>query len=1312
MNTLVEQEKVRFVYVQNPLQPAENRVEILADYDGMRTLADYLGPLEGEWAVSVSGRIIEQDQWALTYLHLKDCVVIAPMIYGGGGGGGKTVLRLVAIIALTVVSAGAGAAFGAAAGSALGISAAAGTALVSAGVMMAGTMAINALLPPATPKTPATGNDYDSSPTYGIDGPKNISTSGIPVPVIYGEAWFGGNFIQSYVDNVGDDQYLNLLVNLGEGPIDSVSDIYVNDQPISSYNNVQIWFRNGTANQEMIPYFDDIITAVNRSVELTSGNYMTHVVEEPVDRLRVDVVMPSGVSRADDEDGLVPFTANFTLEIREAGGVWRPFVEGAGSATVSIGGKQMSPLRRSYYSATLNKSKTYEIRAIHQQATDDSNTSNKITLTDINYILFDDMNYRHTALFGMRIKLSSQLSGIPSVIYRVKGRKVPLYNPVTGNYVETWTANPAWIALDVLMNKRYGGKIPLNRIKLDYFRQWATFCTNNNLTFNGTIDQRTNLWDALAPICKVGRAQIVRAGTRFQVSMVRKSKPVQMFSMGNVKKGSLSIDWLPQDERANEVRITYYDKNDQGKQKTVIVPNQAARERGEESNPTELTLYGVDNVEQATREGTLAMNMQQLLKTISFEAPISAIVCTLGDVIGLQHDVPNWGQGGLLEDGNTKRVIKVDKPVDMSLGGTYVARVRHDKVLQGTWEVETIVGNIVIPTGPFNVQMFERYRRLVNPGTGADYQIQEAIIDQFGRHGLRLDRVTGLTVGTTIQLYDTNVIESRVVGAVSADGMTISVTSDFSAIPRAGTPWAFGLNETEIMLMTVTGITGKDDMWRVLTGIEYTDDAYDDTVIDYKPDPINTNPVIPPVVFDGFKERRYLVGAAYTSDVEMTWRSNDTAYNYAEVHINIDNEGWRFKDANATFYNLAAINSGTIQVKLIPVTIEGFKPSWDSQPIYTYTVVGGVPRNPDPPLNFRVGTITNDIIELLWGDFDAWSAAQNVYAYEIWHAEGENAVLESAQLLAVTKNNHYPHVGLKSDTYYTYWVRAVNVLTNGKKSNFVPAAGLSVKTLPADTIYDLFPGGIGLTDLDDQLQSEVTKNEDISAIVSELAAKVEEVTDGNKMEIFQRKEAIAGVEAFVRQEVSTLVQEDQAIATMLTELEARVNDDIAAQLSEEKIARADADSAIAATVTQLQAKVNNDITAAIQSEAVARADQDSALAGQINTISARVGSNETAITQQAQVVDGLKAQYTVKINSNGHVVGFGLATTNSDGGSVASEFSIVADQFKVVKPGTTSVIPVFTVDAAKNRVVIQNAIVGDLQSDNYVAGVSGWCIKK
>lgn len=1310
MNTSVKtKEQVLFVYVKNPLQPAESRVCVSNDHEKNRSLADYLGAIEGRWAVSVSGKLIEQEDWEQTYLQANDCVVVAPLIGGGGGGGGKTVLRLVAIIALTVVSAGAGAAFGAAAGGALGVSAAAGTALVSAGVMMAGTMAINALLPPATPKAPASGSDYDSSPTYGIDGPKNMSSRGIPVPVVYGESWFAGNFLQSYVDNVGDDQYLNLLINLGEGPVEGITEIMINNQPMNNFSNVETWFRNGTEHQTMIPYFGDIIVPVNRNLDLQPGVYSLHTVADAVDRLRVDIVMPGGVNRADDEDGLVPFTALFTLELREVGGAWGPFVEGASTGQVAIGGKQMSALRRSYYSRTLDRSKRYEVRAIHNQSTDDTNVSNRVSLTDVNYITFDDLTYKHTALFGMRIKLSDQLSGIPSVQYRLKGRKVPVYSPLTGAYDETFTSNPAWIALDVLMHKRYGGGISASRIKMEYFRQWATFCDQNNLKFNGAIDQRTNLWDALAPICKVGRAQIIRAGTRFQVSMVRKQKPVQMFSMGNIKKGSLSIDWLAMDERANECHVSYYDKNDGGKQKTVIVPNMAARERGEEAKPTELTLYGVDNVEQATREGTLAMNMQQLLKTISFEAPISAIACTLGDVVAIQHDVPDWGQGGLTDAGSTKNVLVVDKPVTQDLGGTYVVRVRHDKVLQGTWEVDELIGNIVVPTGPFNIQMFERYRRLFVPGTGQDFQIQEPIIDQYGRHGLRLNSTAGLKKGDTIQLFDTDVLETRFVGAVSPDGLRITPTQAFSAIPGRETPWAFGLNGTEVMMMTIMDISGKDDLWKTIGGIEYSDAAYNDTVVDYPPDPTNTNPVMPNITFNGFKERRYLVGAAYTSDVEMTWSCTDIAYAYAEVHINIDGEGWKFMDANATFYQLTAINSGSIQLKLVPVTIEGFKPNFNAVPVHTYTVEGGVPRNPDPPLNFRVGTVTNDIIELLWGDLNAWSAAQNVYAYEIWHAEGQGAVLESAQLIAVTKNDHYPHVGLLKNSWHTYWIRTINVTAKNAKSAFIPAAGLSVQCKDNDPY-----GLIDLTDLAPSLRESINAPkvlEDLSQIIANAATKLEETDDAQKQEVFNRKQAVGEVAASVNEQVAAIADETEAMAARITQMEATTTPGTQAKIDELAQVVANGDSTLAQRISLMQVKFADDLSAAIAQEQTVRADAISALASQVTTLTSTVGDNTASLQETMEVVDGISAQYTLRVDINGIVSGFGIAT--GEGG--VSEFAIMASRFKIYGPGPGDTVvktAVFNVDAETGVAYLRNAVVGNLQSDNYISGVSGWCLKK
>jgi len=1524
MSTQAKSRKlVTFIYITNPLTPAESRVTLEQRHARKKSLAKYLGPLEGEWAVSVSGKLVHRKDWSKTYLQPKDCVVVAPVLMGGGGGQGKTILRLVALVALTYFTAGIATAGIASMGVAGGSFAAYG---ISAAVMIGGTMAINALIPPPTPSLSSSGSDYDSSSSYGIDGPKNQSTKNIPVPVIYGESWFAGNFIQTYVENDGDTQYLNMLLNVGEGPIEDITDIHVNDQPIANFTNVEVFKRLGTADQEVIPYFSDIIIPVNRSVTLGNGVWTVHTVNASVDKLRVDIVMPSGIGRVDDEDGMVGYTTAFDMEIREAGGAWQPFT--GSTSRISIAGRQMSALRKSYYSNELDRNKRYEVRFAHTQDTSDENVLNKITVTDINQIQYDDLNYRHTALLGIRIKLDEQLSNIPSVTYRVKGRKVRVYDVAAGEYVEKWTSNPAWIALDALTHTRYGGGIAYSRIKLDYFRQWAQYCDDNKLTFNGAIDQQSNLWDALKPIYKLGRAMPVRSGTKFQVAILKKRKPVQLFTVGNIKKSSLKIDWLAADERANEVAVTFYDKEDFGAAKTVIVPNMRARERGEDRIPTDLTLYGCDNIDQATREGTLAMNMQELLKTVTFEAPMESIACGLGDVVAIQHDMPQWGTGGLLDAGSTRSVLKLDRPVEFTEEGTYVAMVRHDKVLQWESTVEAVLGNVVFLGFGFNVESFERFRRLVHLESGTDFAIQEPVVDSYGRHGLRLASATGIKAGDTVQLYDTDVIESRTVTLATGQQTQLTVTSPFTVAPRAETPWAFGLSETVTTNITVMNLSGNGDLWRTISGLEYTDDAYSDEVEDYKVLPVPTSKVLGDVTFGGFKEKRYLQGGIYVSDVEFTWTHDSPNYSYADVYTRIDDAPWALVDANASVCTVK-VASGTLHVKLVPVNLEGSKPLLSTVSEHTYVVQSGVPTTPPVASTVYAGTVTKDIIEIKWGDIDEWAASQNIYKYQVWAAPGQNAHLIDAKLLTVTGNNHYAHVGLTANAYYTYWVRTVNVLAANAYSDFTPAAGLSLKTNPADAVSDLFPGGISLTDLDKNLQDDLqeatestresmTTIEDLASIVSVISAKVEDITDIGKTEVFSRKQAVGELEAYVKQEVGTLVTADETIAQMVTDLQvqvgddiqaqirqeadaratadqamatqlvtlkSQVNDDIAAQIKSEQQTRASADSAIATDVTNLKTQMGKDIAAAISSERTARSDADAALAGEIDTLSvnltseigaqikteaaaragadsalsgrldtltARVGTAESSITteqqarssgdsalatqisdvstkfgndlattnasvrseaqsrsdadaalglridtvsatvadnkkavdasvtaevkaradgdaalgtridtvsaqfktdlgttnaavsseqkaradadsalgsridtvsstvgghttsiqQQASAINGLTAQYTVKINNNGQVVGFGLASTATDGGGSVSEFTIVADRFKVVKPGTTTGLPVFTVDAATGRVVLANAIVGDIQSDNYVAGVSGWCIKK
>ena len=92
-------------------------------------------------------------------------------------------------------------------------------------------------------------------------------------------------------------------------------------------------------------------------------------------------------------------------------------------------------------------------------------------------------------------------------------------------------------------------------------------------------------------------------------------------------------------------------------------------------------------------------------------------------------------------------------------------------------------------------------------------------------------------------------------------------------------------------------------------------------------------------------------------------------------------------------------------------------------------------------------------------------------------------------------------------------------------------------------------------------------------------------------------------------------------------------------------------------------------------------------------------AQETVIREQVE--GGLLSQYTVKIDDNGAVSGFGLASQNVDG-SVESAFIVRADRFAVVQPTSTSTtltdtpasasIP-FTVDS-DGRTIIKSGVIG------------------
>ena len=86
---------------------------------------------------------------------------------------------------------------------------------------------------------------------------------------------------------------------------------------------------------------------------------------------------------------------------------------------------------------------------------------------------------------------------------------------------------------------------------------------------------------------------------------------------------------------------------------------------------------------------------------------------------------------------------------------------------------------------------------------------------------------------------------------------------------------------------------------------------------------------------------------------------------------------------------------------------------------------------------------------------------------------------------------------------------------------------------------------------------------------------------------------------------------------------------------------------------------------------------------------------EQKFTAQATDIGDLESQYTVKIDSNGHVAGFGLANTTTASGTNTSEFYVNADKFAILPNAVTSADPAWSSSssyAEGNRVTRENKL--------------------
>lgn len=180
----------------------------------------------------------------------------------------------------------------------------------------------------------------------------------------------------------------------------------------------------------------------------------------------------------------------------------------------------------------------------------------------------------------------------------------------------------------------------------------------------------------------------------------------------------------------------------------------------------------------------------------------------------------------------------------------------------------------------------------------------------------------------------------------------------------------------------------------------------------------------------------------------------------------------------------------------------------------------------------------------------------------------------------------------------------------------------------------------------------------------------------------------AGIGTYLTNETNSRISGDQALAGTLALIGAVSNGGATFVLNTANV-YVDASTSMADKFAGLLSEIAGN-SASVTSEATTRASADSALASSITSLTSTVGGNTASIASQATSIDGLQAQYAVKIDNNGHVSGFGLAS----GVGGTSTFTVVANDFSVIDPGNGSTGPTVPFTISGGVCFMQNVVIG------------------
>ena len=639
------------------------------------------------FVVQVNGKYVLQADWHRR-IRKQDLIVVMLLPAGGQG---SNPMQMVLMVALVVASAYTGGAVGTAYGSSWG-------AVAQAGMMIVGSMLINAMLPPPSAADSSLMDREQASPAYALSAQGNSARLLEAIPVLYGRFRLYPDYAsQPYTENTGNQNYLYQLFCISQGEIE-IEEIRIEDTPIGNYAEVQ--YEVIRPGQKVTLFPDNVVSAAAvQGLELVGvnerpagspdnwtnkqGPFVANPADTEANTIAVDIVLPQGLFYTNDNGGMAVSSISWKIEAQQIDddGVVLPGTlrEWSESLTLATNQPQVLTYR---YPVTPGR---YQVSAVRTNLKDtNTRVVNVLQWTGLRAYLPSKSSYGNITMLATIIRASNNLNQqIARRINVIATRKLPVWDPVNGwSLAPVATRSPAWAFADALRNTDYGRGLADSRLNLAGLYRLAQVWESRGDRFDGVFDVTSTIWDAISKVARVGRAMpMYYAGVIDVIRNEARTVKTAMFSPDNIAKGSFKVSYkLPTFDTPDHV-IVEYTNGVTWKQAEVkcVLPGSTAE------RPARVQLIGCIDHAHAWREGmSMAASNRDQRQFVTLESELEGHIPRYGDLVQISHDAPAWGLSGFIVERAANGMFRTSQVLEWYAGEThYIAFRRRDGSADG-----------------------------------------------------------------------------------------------------------------------------------------------------------------------------------------------------------------------------------------------------------------------------------------------------------------------------------------------------------------------------------------------------------------------------------------------------------------------------------------------------------------------------------------------------------------------------------------------------------------------------------------------------